>query len=1363
MEKISKVLTGIASPRSVWLTLGGWKDETASGSGGGSRVREGWSGALGCLICLLLTSTIGIRSASGGPDALLESWRWIHFSLEDGLPSNRIIGICETRQGVIWVSTTSGLAWYDEFRWNRVSGDSPPPPKPAFTLVPDLEKGILTVIEGRLYRGDRNDLHRVSVSHDHVELIVRNAIPTFDGGLIILGRHPTRPEKYLLRMTSHGGMEPYEIPGDLSANDLYDIWGTSEDEFWLHAKHGLYCRVQGRWNLDLETNAPSGVLKLLVKHEEEGYVAINHSYLGRGLWAWTEDEAPHVVLDENKGRIDALSVSPDGTVLVVYDSGLVHIKEAHVWSELKLVPFELTGVRSMIHRANGDLLVGSDRGLFLHRIRHPVWSHWKNHEAVGEDRINEFLRASDGSLWIATRNGVERRASNGRLERFVDVIGQSLRNSTGLGEDVHGNIWVTSGSAYEGAFRYDGKNWTHIGEPEGLPGLRHKIRKDRQGRLWFLGLGNIGQNLMRHGHGAAVYDQGRFEHWTVERGLLHDRVYSFVEGREGELWFGTIAGICRFKDGQWTYWNEDNGLALNRIWSLAVDEANTLWFADQQLGLGRIIDGRPVYQTVENGVPDNEIQDIQADPKGGMWIVYIGGVARYFQGRWFVFRTWDGIGHANLWPILPEEDHIYVGTQGKGTAILNRKALEEAELRIDMFETVLNDHSVAFNWRATSRNAVIASEEIETRFQLNTGRWSDWLVNTRTSMALPPGRHALRVQARSRTAVAPFAEAQTELTLPYPIYRHPIVLSVTGGLVGLAGALFVFMFMRQRRQNVLLREQSDQLQSIAERVPGLVYSYDITPEKKRKLLYLGPGLTELIGPNAAAKVKARCDSVIDMIHPDDREHLFRLSAQRLEQYLPVDCELRLMSDSGEYVWIRTISQPLDMGQGVTRWHGVVVDITETKKYEKALRHNESTIRELYAVTASVNLSRAERIEKLLELGCKCFDLEIGTVGQIEGERYTVISCIAPEPFGLEPGLEFDLGQTFCRQTMLSDRPVAEHHIRHSPLAEHPAYRQFQIEAYLGVPIIVRTQVFGTLSFSSRSPRANPFTGPDQDLLRLMAQWVGTEIERSNTHDELKWAYDNLEQQVQERTLNLRETNQELKWQIVEREMAEAELQKKHDQERLLFSELDHRVRNNLASLISLLDITQQESGNLKTFKESIRGRIEAMAAVHTVLSVSRWTTTSLRSFIHVLTPPGTDGVLELSGDDVEISARQANAFGMVIHELLNNSLKYGALSHPGGIVRFSWTTDGVADEGCRLECTWSETGGPTIHLPATPGAGISIISGLIKFELKGSITFTFPPQGAQHRFEILLDRMSDLERIQREVVFGENHDLPTEM
>jgi two-component system CheB/CheR fusion protein len=209
--------------------------------------------------------------------------------------------------------------------------------------------------------------------------------------------------------------------------------------------------------------------------------------------------------------------------------------------------------------------------------------------------------------------------------------------------------------------------------------------------------------------------------------------------------------------------------------------------------------------------------------------------------------------------------------------------------------------------------------------------------------------------------------------------------------------------------------------------------------------------------------------------------------------------------------------------------------------------------------------------------------------------------------------------------------------------------------------------------------------------------------------------------------------------ITERKAAEEEVRRRAEAERLLLSELDHRVRNNLSSLIALIDLMGASATNVREFAEAIRARAQTMATVHSVLSRSHWEAVRLRALLDALVPPGVRGTLRITGSDLRITASQAQALGMVINELMTNSLKHGALGAAGGAVDVSWDEAAADADASPLTLRWEESGGPPIATQPAPGFGTDLIEGLLGSELRGRAQFTYPPRGARHEFLITLD------------------------
>jgi PAS domain S-box-containing protein len=207
-----------------------------------------------------------------------------------------------------------------------------------------------------------------------------------------------------------------------------------------------------------------------------------------------------------------------------------------------------------------------------------------------------------------------------------------------------------------------------------------------------------------------------------------------------------------------------------------------------------------------------------------------------------------------------------------------------------------------------------------------------------------------------------------------------------------------------------------------------------------------------------------------------------------------------------------------------------------------------------------------------------------------------------------------------------------------------------------------------------------------------------------------------------------------------RRRQDAELRQRAERERRLLLELGHRVRNNLLSLETLIDLTAEDAGDTRRFAASIKGRVRAMSRVHEMLSTSRWMPVSMRRLVLALTDPGQAGRVICVGADIQIPASQSTALGMVIHELMTNSARHGALGSETGRVRVNWTetSDDHGVRRCRLE--WQEQDGPPITTAPRPSLGTRLIDGLVGSDLRGSATLTYPESGARHEIELTLER-----------------------
>ncbi len=185
--------------------------------------------------------------------------------------------------------------------------------------------------------------------------------------------------------------------------------------------------------------------------------------------------------------------------------------------------------------------------------------------------------------------------------------------------------------------------------------------------------------------------------------------------------------------------------------------------------------------------------------------------------------------------------------------------------------------------------------------------------------------------------------------------------------------------------------------------------------------------------------------------------------------------------------------------------------------------------------------------------------------------------------------------------------------------------------------------------------------------------------------------------------------------ISERHVAEAAVLAGEGRQRLLLSELTHRVRNSLAVIQAIARHTlrgdQPREEELKRFE----GRLAALAGAHTLLVESDWKGADLAELAHQqLDAYGGESPdrLRIAGEAVLLPADLATPFGLVLHELATNAAKHGALSNRSGRVAVTWTVNG-GNKGRLIRVEWQETGGPPVQKPAAGSFGTTLIESAI--------------------------------------------------
>lgn len=178
----------------------------------------------------------------------------------------------------------------------------------------------------------------------------------------------------------------------------------------------------------------------------------------------------------------------------------------------------------------------------------------------------------------------------------------------------------------------------------------------------------------------------------------------------------------------------------------------------------------------------------------------------------------------------------------------------------------------------------------------------------------------------------------------------------------------------------------------------------------------------------------------------------------------------------------------------------------------------------------------------------------------------------------------------------------------------------------------------------------------------------------------------------------------------------------------LTRELNHRVKNTLANVLSIIALTRRRASNLDDFVEGLDGRIRALSATHDLLTQSDWGTTQIRDVVDAELAPYRqveEHRIAIGGPDISLAPNDALSLGLAIHELATNAAKYGALTRAGGAVSIHWEL--ISPKQVRLE--WKERGGPPVKATRGRGFGTDLIEKIVANELDSPVQLDFEPEG----------------------------------
>ncbi|MBW4934764.1 PAS domain-containing protein [Marinobacter sp. F4206] len=237
---------------------------------------------------------------------------------------------------------------------------------------------------------------------------------------------------------------------------------------------------------------------------------------------------------------------------------------------------------------------------------------------------------------------------------------------------------------------------------------------------------------------------------------------------------------------------------------------------------------------------------------------------------------------------------------------------------------------------------------------------------------------------------------------------------------------------------------------------------------------------------------------LNLAHPEDLPESERLLnahfAGELDEY---DYRCRMRHKNGHWVWVHDRGRVFEWtGDGAPlRMYGTHADITAEMANLEKMQQQNTALSILNDLALDPETDDDVRIRKALSLGADYLNMPLAIVSEITSSVYTIRWFDAPADAGLEAGLSFSLADTYCSIMVEQDDSLSIDHMARSPYRDLPCYELFGLESYVAAPIYLHDRLFGTLNFSSPTPREHGFSETEVTFVTLLARWVAGVLER----------------------------------------------------------------------------------------------------------------------------------------------------------------------------------------------------------------------------------------------------------------------------
>jgi len=734
-----------------------------------NRLSNAWALALLSLVCGSLRA---------------QEYSFRYFGVAEGLNNLTVRTIYQDRAGFLWVATVNGFFRYDGERFEAFGAAQGVPSSPgtAFGDAPDgslLAGGSFGLLRLRGERfekvpgpfksiGELQGIQADGKGHTFLNT---------EQGLMELSSKPGTDEFAVYPIPPPAGTPVTSVNGVLEAGGLL----IDGDAIWYGCGLSL-CRLEnGETRVyGLESGLPAHAAVVILK-DRKGNLWVR--LRGAGVLVLPAGQSQFrkpAFPDSNRTLSGIPSTDAKGQVFLALPDGML-MGDEQGWRKID----HSSGLRGAAYRAFEDRqhslwICMAGRGLVQWR-GYRDWENYTSASGLASDAVHAILPQPGGVIWVGADGGMTRGKQQGTGIQWKKVAGLDGMNVFVLRAGPDGALWL--GAEPHGIARMD----PHTGRLRWLTEARDlqravfELRFDHQQRLW------VGTDV------GLFLSKAPYKSFARVPELPQVRVRAIVEGSDGVIWVGGIAGLFSFTGGKWRNWTEADGLRSRQVLSLSVGAQGDIWVGYRFIsGVDRVHlrpNGLAIEENVQRPGSDAIVYFLQSDAEGRMWAGTDHGVDMWDGARWSHYGMSDGLVWDNCAQnaFAAEPDGtVWIGTSG-GLSHFKPSQRQGPQAPIKVVFTKLsmagtdvsNQSHPSFDMHTNSLlarySALNASREnaIVFRYRME-GASSDWTETTQRELQfakLEPGDYRLEIEARDGDGVWRADRAEFAFKILTPWYR----------------------------------------------------------------------------------------------------------------------------------------------------------------------------------------------------------------------------------------------------------------------------------------------------------------------------------------------------------------------------------------------------------------------------------------------------------------------------------------------------------------------------------------------------------------------------------------------------------------